>query len=36
MLTWMGQPIGSDPAMVAAVALAVTGTLAYAVFGSRR
>ena len=36
MLTWLAQPIGSTPATVTAVVLGVVGTLAYALFGSRR
>jgi hypothetical protein len=36
MLTWMAQPAENRPAAVAAIALAATGTLAYAVLGSRR
>jgi hypothetical protein len=36
MLTWLAQPIGSTPATVTAVLLGVVGTLAYALFGSRR
>ena len=36
MLTWLAQPIGSMPATVTAVLLGVVGTLAYALFGSRR
>ena len=36
MLTWMVQPAGIRPAVVAAVILAGAGTLAYSVFGSRR
>ena len=36
MLTWPAQPIGSTPATVSAVLLGVLGTLAYALFGSRR
>lgn len=36
MLTWLAQPVGSTPATVTAVILGVVGTLAYALFGSRR
>jgi hypothetical protein len=36
MLTWMVQPIDTRAATVAAIVLAVAGTLAYAVLGSRR
>lgn len=36
MLTWLVQPAGVRAATVAAVILVVTGTLAYAVLGSRR
>lgn len=36
MLTWMVQPVEVRAATVAAVALGATGTLAYAVLGSRR
>lgn len=36
MLTWMVQPIQTRVATVAAIVLAVAGTLAYAVVGSRR
>ena len=36
MLTWMVQPIEVRAATVAAVVLAVAGTVAYAVLGSRR
>ena len=35
-LTWMVQPAGVRAATVTALALAVVGTLAYAVTGSRR
>jgi hypothetical protein len=35
-LTWMIQPAGTTSATAAAVLLGVAGTLAYAVFGSRR
>ncbi len=36
VLTWMVQPIEVEAATVSAVVLAAAGTLAYAVFGSRR
>ena len=36
MLTWMVQPADARAATVAAVVLAVAGTVAYAVLGSRR
>ncbi|GAA0965063.1 hypothetical protein GCM10009555_003660 [Acrocarpospora macrocephala] len=36
ILTWMVQPAGTQAATVAAVVLAVAGTLVYAVRGSRR
>lgn len=36
MLTWMVQPADARTAMIAAVVLAVAGTTAYAVLGSRR
>jgi hypothetical protein len=36
MLTWMVQPSGVRPALVAAALLGGAGTLAYALFGSRR
>jgi hypothetical protein len=36
MLTWMVQPADAHAATVAAVVLAVAGTVAYAVLGSRR
>ena len=36
MLTWMVQPVEARAATVAAVVLAATGTLVYAVLGSRR
>jgi hypothetical protein len=36
MLTWMVQPIETRAATVAAVVLAVVGSLAYAALGSRR
>jgi hypothetical protein len=36
MLTWMVQPVDTRTAMFAAIAIAVAGTLAYAVLGSRR
>ena len=36
MLTWMAQPVDTRAATVAAVVLAVAGTLSYAVLGSRR
>ena len=36
VLTWMVQPIETGAATMAAVLLAVGGTLAYAVLGSRR
>ncbi len=36
MLTWLAQPIGNTTATVTAVILGVVGTLAYALFGSRR
>jgi hypothetical protein len=36
MLTWMAQPVETRAATVAAIVLAVTGTLAYALLGSRR
>lgn len=35
-LTWMVQPVDTRTATLAAVALATAGTLAYALFGSRR
>lgn len=35
MLTWMVQPAGTQPAVMAAVVLAAAGTVAYALFGSR-
>jgi hypothetical protein len=36
VLTWMVQPSGVRPAFWAAIVLAASGILAYAVFGSRR
>jgi hypothetical protein len=36
IFTWLVQPSGTTPATVTAVILGVVGTLAYAVFGSRR
>jgi hypothetical protein len=36
MLTWMVQPADARTAMIAAVVLAVAGTMGYAVLGSRR
>lgn len=36
MLSWMVQPMEARAATVAAIVLAATGTLAYAVLGSRR
>jgi hypothetical protein len=36
MLTWLVQPPGTAPANVAAVLLAAAGTLAYALFSTRR
>ena len=36
MLTWLAQPIGNTTATVTALLLGVVGTLAYALFGSRR
>lgn len=36
MLTWMVQPGETRAATIAAVVLAVAGTLAYALVGSRR
>jgi hypothetical protein len=36
MLTWMARPVETRAATVAAIVLAGTGTLAYALLGSRR
>jgi hypothetical protein len=36
MLTWLMQPGGSRPALVAAIVLGVLGALAHAVAGARR
>jgi hypothetical protein len=36
MLTWMVQPVDARSVTTVAVILAVAGTLAYAVLGSRR
>ncbi len=36
IFTWLVQPSGTTPATVTAVILGVVGTLAYALFGSRR
>jgi hypothetical protein len=36
VLTWMAQPTGTTVATATALALGVSGTVAYAVFGARR